>query len=171
MIANLLVGGIAAGSLYAMVGIAIVVVLNITDIANFAQGEMAMLTTFFAYWLLQNLGLSWWQATPLALLFGLAQGIAISTGRDPAADRRADALGHHRDAWPQYRPQQHGRHDLGPRNLYVPFALRVLSAVPHQQSTGVGRQRGQYRRSPGYHHWDDLFLHYTWTGLGMRAAS
>lgn len=60
MIANLLVGGIAAGSLYAMVGIAIVVVLNITDIANFAQSEMAMLTTFFAYWLLQNLGLPWW---------------------------------------------------------------------------------------------------------------
>ena len=49
MIANLVVGGLAAGCLYAMVGIAIVIVLNITDIANFAQGEMAMLTTFFAY--------------------------------------------------------------------------------------------------------------------------
>ena len=53
------------------------IVLNITDIANFAQGEMAMLTTFFAYWLLESLGLPWWQATPLALLFGLVQGIVI----------------------------------------------------------------------------------------------
>ena len=35
MIANLVVGGLAAGCLYAMVGIAIVIVLNITDIANF----------------------------------------------------------------------------------------------------------------------------------------
>ena len=56
MIANLVVGGLAAGCLYAMVGIAIVIVLNITDIANFAQGEMAMLTTFFAYWLMDGAG-------------------------------------------------------------------------------------------------------------------
>ena len=66
MIANLVVGGLAAGCLYAMVGIAIVIVLNITDIANFAQGEMAMLTTFFAYWLLDDLGLAWWQAVSIA---------------------------------------------------------------------------------------------------------
>ncbi len=77
MIANLIVGGLAAGCLYAMVGIAIVIVLNITDIANFAQGEMAMVTTFFAYWLLDSVGLSWWQAVPVAILFGLVQGIII----------------------------------------------------------------------------------------------
>ena len=77
MIANLIVGGLAAGCLYAMVGIAIVIVLNITDIANFAQGEMAMLTTFFAYWLMDSVGLSWWQAVSIAILFGLVQGIVI----------------------------------------------------------------------------------------------
>lgn len=77
MISNLIVGGLAAGCLYAMVGIAIVVVLNITDIANFAQGEMAMVTTFFAYWLLESVGLNWWQAVPIAILFGLVQGIVI----------------------------------------------------------------------------------------------
>ena len=52
-------------------GIAIVIVLNITDIANFAQGEMAMVTTFFAYWLLDDLGLAWWQAVSIAAVFGL----------------------------------------------------------------------------------------------------
>jgi len=77
MIANLIVGGLAAGCLYAMVGIAIVIVLNITDIANFAQGEMAMVTTFFAYWLLDSVGLSWWQAVPIAILFGTVQGVII----------------------------------------------------------------------------------------------
>jgi len=77
MIANLIVGGLAAGCLYALVGIAIVIVLNITDIANFAQGEMAMVTTFFAYWLLDSVGLAWWQAVPVAILFGLVQGIII----------------------------------------------------------------------------------------------
>ena len=39
MIANLVVGGLAAGCLYALVGIAIVIVLNITDIANFIKSE------------------------------------------------------------------------------------------------------------------------------------
>src|SRR5580692_6855781 len=77
MIANLVVGGLAAGCLYAMVGIAIVIVLNITDIANFAQGEMAMLATFFAYWLMDSLGLPWWQAVSLAILFGLMQGVVV----------------------------------------------------------------------------------------------
>lgn len=77
MIANLIVGGLAAGCLYAMVGIAIVIVLNITDIANFAQGEMAMVTTFFAYWLLDSVGLTWWEAVPIAIFFGLVQGIVI----------------------------------------------------------------------------------------------
>ena len=77
MIANLIVGGLAAGCLYAMVGIAIVIVLKITDIANFAQGEMAMVTTFFAYWLLDSVGLAWWQAVLIAVLFGLVQGIII----------------------------------------------------------------------------------------------
>jgi branched-chain amino acid transport system permease protein len=77
MIANLIVGGLAAGCLYAMVGIAIVIVLNITDIANFAQGEMAMVTTFFAYWLMDGVGLAWWQAVSIAIVFGLVQGIVI----------------------------------------------------------------------------------------------
>src|SRR5258708_28174911 len=77
MIANLVVGGLAAGCLYAMVGIAIVIVLNITDIANFAQGEMAMVTTFFAYWLMDGLGVPWWQAVAIAIVFGLLQCIVI----------------------------------------------------------------------------------------------
>src|SRR5581483_9516776 len=77
MIANLIVGGLAAGCLYAMVGIAIVIVLNITDIANFAQGEMAMVTTFFAFWLLDSLGLPWWEGVAAAIGFGLIQGIVI----------------------------------------------------------------------------------------------
>src|SRR4029078_9399025 len=76
-IANLIVGGLAAGCLYAMVGIAIVIVLNITDIANFAQGEMAMLTTFFAYSLMESGGRPWGQRVSAALVFGLVQGIVI----------------------------------------------------------------------------------------------
>ncbi len=48
MIAELVIGGLASGSLYALVGIAIVLVLQATDVPNFAQGEMAMFATFCA---------------------------------------------------------------------------------------------------------------------------
>jgi branched-chain amino acid transport system permease protein len=77
MFTNLVIGGLAAGSLYAVVAIAIAIVLRVTDIANFAQGEMAMLSTFVAYWLLQDVGLEWWQASLLALGFGLLQGVVV----------------------------------------------------------------------------------------------
>ncbi len=57
MIANLILGGLAAGSLYALIGIAIV--LRVTDVPNFAQGEMAMVSTFVAYELLHSYALPW----------------------------------------------------------------------------------------------------------------
>lgn len=77
MIASLLTGGLAAGSLYAVVAIAIVIVLRVTDVANFAQGEMAMISTFVGYWLLQDIGLPWWAAALLTLAFGMVQGVVI----------------------------------------------------------------------------------------------
>ena len=98
MIANLVVGGLAAGCLYAMVGIAIVIVLNITDIANFAQGEMAMLATFFAYWLMDGVGLPWWQAVSIAHRVRAGAGHRHPAGGDPPADRRSGAFRHHRNA-------------------------------------------------------------------------
>ena len=91
MIANLVVGGLAAGCLYAMVGIAIVIVLNITDIANFAQGEMAMVTTFFAYWLMDSVGLPWWQAVPIAVAVRSGAGHRHPAGGDPPVDRQSGA--------------------------------------------------------------------------------
>ncbi len=77
MITELIIGGLASGSLYALIGIAIVLVLQATDIPNFAQGEMAMISTFVAYWLLQDYNLSWWLAVPLTLLFAAIQGLVV----------------------------------------------------------------------------------------------
>jgi branched-chain amino acid transport system permease protein len=77
MIPELVIGGLASGSLYAMIGIAVAIVLRATDIPNFAQGEMAMASTIVAYSLLDSYGLSWWAAVSLALAFAIAQGIAV----------------------------------------------------------------------------------------------
>src|SRR5690554_2313594 len=77
MIAELILGGLASGSLYALIGIAIVLVLQATDIPNFAQGEMAMFSTFVAYSLLTTYGMSWWFVLPLTIAFAAAQGVVV----------------------------------------------------------------------------------------------
>lgn len=77
MVGELILGGLASGSLYALIGLAIAIVLRVTDIPNFAQGEMAMVSTFVAYWLLQDVGLAWWAAVLLAAAFAAVQGLIV----------------------------------------------------------------------------------------------
>lgn len=171
MIANLVVGGIAAGCLYAMVGIAIVIVLKITDIANFAQGEMAMVTTFFAYWLLDGVGLSWWQAVPIAVLFGLVQGVIIqqvvirpligspvlsaiiaTLGLNIVLNSVAGLIwGHQTYTFPS------------PFAFSAPF---MIASVPVSVDSVVNIVSG-LAIVIGM----TLFLRFTWIGLGLRAAS
>jgi len=77
MNAALIIGGLASGSLYALIGIAVVLVLQGTDVPNFAQGEMAMFSTFVAYTMLNTYALSWWIALPAAIIFAILQGIVV----------------------------------------------------------------------------------------------
>jgi branched-chain amino acid transport system permease protein len=171
MIANLVVGGLAAGCLYAMVGIAIVIVLNITDIANFAQGEMAMLSTFFAYWLIDGLGLAWWQAVPIAIAFGLVQGIVIqqvvirpliggpvlsaiiaTLGLNVVLNSVAGLIwGHQTYTFPS------------PFAFSPPF---IIGGVPVAVDSAVNLAVALVIIVAL-----TLFLRFTWTGLGLRAAS
>jgi branched-chain amino acid transport system permease protein len=74
---SLILGGLASGSLYAMVGVAIVLVLQASDIPNFAQGEMAMFSTFVGYWILQHYGIDWWWAVALSLVFAVLLGVIV----------------------------------------------------------------------------------------------
>jgi branched-chain amino acid transport system permease protein len=74
---ELIIGGLASGSLYALIGIAVVLVLQATDVPNFAQGEMAMFSTFVAYTMLTTYSLSWWIALPAAIAFAALQGVVV----------------------------------------------------------------------------------------------
>ena len=49
---QVIVDGCATGSLYAALAIAVVLIYRSTGIVNFAQGEMAMFSTFIAWDLL-----------------------------------------------------------------------------------------------------------------------
>ena len=46
MLAQVIAGGLSAGSIYALVGLALVITYKTTEVPNFAQGEMAMVSAF-----------------------------------------------------------------------------------------------------------------------------
>ena len=54
-------GGLATGGIYASVALALVMIHQATHLLNFAQGEMAMFSTYIA-WALINAGVPYWAA-------------------------------------------------------------------------------------------------------------
>ena len=70
------VAGLASGSIYALLALAIVIIYRSTGVVNFAQGEMATFTTFIA-WTLVDHGIGYWGAFALTLLIAFVGGIAL----------------------------------------------------------------------------------------------
>ena len=68
--------GLSTGSLYAILALAIVLIYRSTSVVNFAQGEMAMLTTFIA-WSYINWEIPFWGAFFLTLLVAFLLGALI----------------------------------------------------------------------------------------------
>ncbi len=68
--------GLANGGIYASVALALVMIYQSTHHVNFAQGEMATFSTYIA-WQMINLGLPYWVAFLLTLVFAFVMGVAI----------------------------------------------------------------------------------------------
>jgi branched-chain amino acid transport system permease protein len=68
--------GLSAGAIYASVALALVMIYRATDLVNFAQGEMAMFSTYIA-WTLVNAGVPFWLAFVLTLAVSFVGGMAI----------------------------------------------------------------------------------------------
>jgi branched-chain amino acid transport system permease protein len=68
--------GLANGAIYACVALALVMIYVSTDHINFAQGEMAMFSTYLS-WQLMTWGLSFWLAFVVAVALSFALGVAI----------------------------------------------------------------------------------------------
>ena len=75
-----IVGGIAAGSTYALMGLAMVIVYKTSAVPNFAQGEMALASSFFTYMLLEQYGVSYYVAFPAAFAFAVVLGCVLEFG-------------------------------------------------------------------------------------------
>jgi branched-chain amino acid transport system permease protein len=68
--------GLATGGIYACMALAIVMIYQAIDHLNFAQGEMAMFSTFIA-WQLMQWGLPFWPAFFLTIAISFAGGVLI----------------------------------------------------------------------------------------------
>ena len=66
---DMLLIGIGAGSIYALMAIAMVLVWRSTRVINFAQAGMALLSTYIGFELVQRTG-NFWIALPLAMMLG-----------------------------------------------------------------------------------------------------
>jgi branched-chain amino acid transport system permease protein len=70
------VGGLSSGGVYAMLALALVLIYRSTGVVNFAQGEMAMFSTFVA-WTLVDHGVGYWGAVAVTILVAFVGGIGI----------------------------------------------------------------------------------------------
>jgi len=70
------VQGVSNGMVYASLALALVLIYQATHVINFAQGELAMLTTYIAYQLTQW-GLSYWAAFFAVVGIGFVLGVVI----------------------------------------------------------------------------------------------
>jgi len=68
--------GLAFGGIYACVALAVVMIYQATDHLNFAQGEMAMFSTYIAFTLLHH-GVPYWWAFLLTMAISFIGGVLV----------------------------------------------------------------------------------------------
>jgi branched-chain amino acid transport system permease protein len=77
MLGQLIVSGLAVGFCYALMALAMVIIYKTSEVLNFAQGEMAMISSFIAFVLLDTYQLSFPLGLFLTLLFAAALGVFL----------------------------------------------------------------------------------------------
>jgi branched-chain amino acid transport system permease protein len=68
--------GLAMGGIYAILALALVMIYQATHLVNFAQGEMAMCSTYIA-WNMIDSGLPYWTAFALTIALSFVGGMVI----------------------------------------------------------------------------------------------
>ena len=71
------VAGLASGSIYAALALALVLIHRATGVINFAQGEMATLSTYIAWTLTTNHGWGYWPAFAFTLAVSFLGGAGV----------------------------------------------------------------------------------------------
>jgi branched-chain amino acid transport system permease protein len=71
-----ILSGLATGGIYASLALALVMIYRATELVNFAQGEMAMFSTYIA-WTLIDAGMPYWGAFFLTVAVSFVGGVLI----------------------------------------------------------------------------------------------
>ncbi len=77
MLPQLIISGLATGSLYALVALGLVIIFKAFNVFNFAQGDMAMVSTFVVFTLLEALHLPFLWAFLFAIVASFLLGAMI----------------------------------------------------------------------------------------------
>jgi branched-chain amino acid transport system permease protein len=72
-----LVNGLALGAGYALLAVGWTVLLGAARLVNFAHGQLYMLGAFFTWWAIQNLGVSYFLAIPIAVIGAALLGLGM----------------------------------------------------------------------------------------------
>ena len=167
---QLVVSGLALGSIYALLALSLVIINKATDVVNFAQGEMAMLGTFASFAILSvvklPLVLVMLVAFPLGLAFGaLVERLAIRPlAGGPPINALIATIGlflvfHHLAGWIWgYDPYRFP-------SLFSPEPVVVADAKISQASLGILAVSLSVMAALY------LFFEHTRLGIAMRAAS
>jgi branched-chain amino acid transport system permease protein len=88
MFLQLIISGLSFGSLYALIALAMVIIYKTSEVPNFGQGEMAMLSTFVAHMLLVSYEYPFAVSFLGALIFAAALGaflefVFLRRAKDP----------------------------------------------------------------------------------------
>lgn len=70
-------GGLAIGSVYGAIALALVLIYRSTGVLNFAQGEMATFTTFIGWSLVVTVGLPYWIGFAVTVIIALLLGAGV----------------------------------------------------------------------------------------------
>ena len=71
-----ILSGLATGGIYASVALALVMIYQATHLVNFAQGELAMFSTYIA-WALIQAGMPYWGAFAITIASAFVLGVVI----------------------------------------------------------------------------------------------
>jgi len=75
MFGQLIVSGLAVGACYSLLALAMVIIYKTSEVLNFAQGEMAMISTYVAFTILDSYHVPFPWAVALTFLFAILLGI------------------------------------------------------------------------------------------------
>jgi branched-chain amino acid transport system permease protein len=73
---DLTLNGVTYGLIYAAVALGLVLIWRATHVINFAQGALAMFSTFIAETLIDR-NINYWAAFVVALVFGIGSGVVV----------------------------------------------------------------------------------------------